>query len=70
MTPSAVKHRLILDLDSTLGPLQLTIELFDRYTGERLRCRTWEAAPFDTADDALHLMLEQLVSDYGQQLTF
>ena len=61
------KHRLILDIDQTHGPIQATIELHTLDGGTVHRITTWEPGPFDTPVGVLQEMLDQVAERYGRQ---
>lgn len=61
------KHRLIIDVDQTLGPIQATIELHTLDGGTVHRITTWEPGPFDTAVGVLQELLYEVQQRYGTQ---
>lgn len=64
---SLYKHRLILDLDETHGPIQATLELHTADGATVHRITTWTPGPFDTPVGVLQELIYEAATRYGIQ---
>lgn len=63
------KHRLIIDLDQTLGPIQATLELHTLDGRQVHRITTWEPGPFETPNSVLQELIAQVQERFGFQFS-
>lgn len=61
------RHRLLIDLDQTGGPIQATLELHTLDGRTVHSITTWTPGPFDTVEGVLQELVYEVQTRYGTQ---